>query len=180
MMKTTFLTLSSALMAMTTAALPRMKRLPALLAFLSIALLAFADNHPPTLVITTKDQVQHEYQLTDKAQVTFEGKELVVSAPGVNTSYPLSDVLRFNYKDVEPSDVDALRNETPDIGYQNGSLMLTHLKCDATVSIYDATGKLVRQLKASRNGTHRISLEQLPLGVYIVKAGTTTFKIARQ
>jgi len=149
-------------------------------ALLCATLQTFADKQPPTLVITTKDQVQHEYQLSDKAQVTFEGKSLVVTAPGVSTAYPLADVLRFNYKDMAPSGIDTVRDEAPVIDYQNGMLVLTHLKRDATVSIYDAAGKLVRQLKASRNGTHRISLEQLPLGVYVVKAGTTTFKIARQ
>ena len=51
-------------------------------ALLCATLQTFADKQPPTLVITTKDQVQHEYQLSDKAQVTFEGKSLVVTAPG--------------------------------------------------------------------------------------------------
>lgn len=149
-------------------------------ALLCATLQTFADKQPPTLVITTKDQVQHEYQLSDKAQVTFEGKSLVVTAPNLSSTYPLTDVLRFNYKDVAPSGIETLRDDDAQIDYENGTLILTHLKRDATVGIYDAAGKLVRQLKAGRAGTYRISLEQLPLGVYIVKAGTTTFKIARR
>ncbi len=149
-------------------------------ALLFVVTLAFAASQPPVLVITTKDQVQHEFRLSDKAQVTFEGSSLVVTAPNLSSTYPLTDVLRFNYKDVAPSGIETLRDDDAQIDYENGTLVLTHLKRNATVGIYDAAGKLVRQLKAGRAGTYRISLEQLPLGVYIVKAGTTTFKIARQ
>lgn len=149
-------------------------------ALLFVVTLAFAASQPPVLVITTKDQVQHEFRLSDKAQVTFEGSSLVVTAPNLSFTYPLTDVLRFNYKDVAPSGIETLRDDDAQIDYENGTLVLTHLKRNATVGIYDAAGKLVRQLKAGRAGTYRISLEQLPLGVYIVKAGTTTFKIARQ
>lgn len=149
-------------------------------ALLFVVTLAFAASQPPVLVITTKDQVQHEFRLSDKAQVTFEGSSLVVTAPNLSSTYPLTDVLRFNYKDVAPSGIETLRDDDAQIDYENGTLVLTHLKRDATVGIYDAAGKLVRQLKAGRAGTYRISLEQLPLGVYIVKAGTTTFKIARR
>lgn len=149
-------------------------------ALLFVVTLAFAASQPPVLVITTKDQVQHEFRLSDKAQVTFEGSSLVVTAPNLSSTYPLTDVLRFNYKDVAPSGIETLRDDDAQIDYENGTLVLTHLKRNATVGIYDAAGKLVRQLKAGRAGTYRISLEQLPLGVYIVKAGTTTFKIARR
>lgn len=149
-------------------------------ALLFVVTLAFAASQPPVLVITTKDQVQHEFRLSDKAQVTFEGSSLVVTAPNLSSTYPLTDVLRFNYKDVAPSGIETLRDDDAQIDYENGTLILTHLKRNATVGIYDAAGKLVRQLKAGRAGTYRISLEQLPLGVYVVKAGTTTFKIARQ
>lgn len=149
-------------------------------ALLFVVTLAFAASQPPVLVITTKDQVQHEFRLSDKAQVTFEGSSLVVTAPNLSSTYPLTDVLRFNYKDVAPSGIETLRDDDAQIDYENGTLVLTHLKRNATVGIYDAAGKLVRQLKAGRAGTYRISLEQLPLGVYIVKAGTTTFKIVRR
>lgn len=149
-------------------------------ALLFVVTLAFAASQPPVLVITTKDQVQHEFRLSDKAQVTFEGSSLVVTAPNLSSTYPLTDVLRFNYKDVAPSGIETLRDDDAQIDYENGTLVLTHLKRNATVGIYDAAGKLVRQLKAGRAGTYRISLEQLPLGVYVVKAGTTTFKIARR
>ena len=157
-----------------------MKKSVLTFALLFVVSLAFAASQPPVLVITTKDQVQHEFRLSDKAQVTFEGSSLVVTAPNLSSTYPLSDVLRFNYKDVDPSGIDTIHDNDAQIDYENGTLILTHLKRNAIVGIYDAAGKLVRQMKAGRAGTYRLSIEQLPFGVYIVKAGTTTFKIARR
>lgn len=136
-----------------------MKKTVLFFALLLVASLAFAASQPPVLVITTKDQVQHEFRLSDKAQVTFEGSSLVVTGPNMNVTYPLADVLRFNYKDVDLSGIDTLHDDDAQIDYENGTLVLTHLKRNATVNIYDAAGKLVHQLKAGHAGTYRLSLD---------------------
>ena len=58
-----------------------------------------------TLIVLTKDNAQHQFALPDKPKVSFEGKNLIVVSDKTTTTFALSDVVRFTYKDLDPSGI---------------------------------------------------------------------------
>ena len=135
------------------------------------------------LMVLTKDNVQHQFVIAEvRPQVTFEGNSLKVTCARESASamFALSDVVRFTYIKVDVDGVDEQQCDPAGVNFENGMLVISQLEADASVCIYTTDGRLVQQLKARRSGTYRLSLSQLPHGVYLVKAGNTTYKIAKQ
>ena len=88
-------------------------------------------------------------------------------------------MVRFTYKKLDPTGIDELLEDPASLNFEDGVLVISNLKANASVGVYTLDGKPVKQLHAARTGTFRLSLSELPSGVYIVKAGTITYKIAK-
>ncbi len=133
------------------------------------------------LVVTTKNGMQTTFVLLkEKPQVRFVGPNLNVTTSNGVVSFALTDVQRFNYINLPATGIQEIK-DTPDtdISYEDGTLVLSQLKEGTQVGVYTLDGKLVRQLKAQHAGTFRLNLSALPSGVYVVKAGTLTYKIMK-
>ena len=133
------------------------------------------------LVVTTKNGMQTTFVLLkEKPQARFVGPNLNVTTSNGVVSFALTDVQRFNYINLPATGIQEIK-DTPDtdISYEDGSLVLSQLKEGTQVGVYTLDGKLVRQLKAQHTGTFRLNLSALPSGVYVVKAGTLTYKIMK-
>lgn len=146
------------------------------------------DPHPGAgnvaLFILTKDGANHKFVLEgSRPQVVFEGTSLkVITSSAAETTFALSDIIRFTYDGHEPSgiyDLTVDKNPT-EVDYQDGVLIISQLKEGATVDVYGLDGKQVKQLTAVRAGTYRLSLSALPKGVYIVKADKISYKIMKR
>jgi len=153
-----------------------------LLLFVLAASAVWAADKVATLVVLTKDNVQHQIVLGDKPLVTFEGTYLKVTCEKASSSatFNLADVIRFTYEGLDTSGVNELTEDPAEVNFQDGTLIISQLKKDATVGVYSLDGKLVRQLKARHTGTYRLSFSSFPAGVYLVKADNITYKIAKQ
>ena len=136
-----------------------------------------------TLVVLTKNGAKTEFVLKDRPLVKFEGKSLRVTSDRADVTFALADVVNFTYVNNDPSGINELLaddDSQTELSYQDGTLVLSQLRQGAVVGIYTTDGKLVRQLKAHRQGTYRISLAALPKGIYIVKADTINYKIMKR
>ena len=133
-----------------------------------------------TLVVTMKNGAETAFFLKDKPNVTFEGSNLKVVSEKTTTTFALADVLRFTYVKRDPSGIDQQVINPTEISYEDGVLVISQIKAGASVGVYALDGKLVRQLKAQRSGTYRLSLSELPTGLYLVKADNVTYKIMKQ
>lgn len=135
-----------------------------------------------TLHVLTKDKAVHQFLLTDKPQVKFEGTKLLITSEKATVSFALSDVIRFTYKATDPTGIEELEADgEPAVSYSNdGTVTISQLPANATATVYTMDGRTVQQLKARHAGTYRLSLSGLPSGVYLVKAGSTTYKITKR
>lgn len=131
------------------------------------------------LIVLTKDKALHQFLLSDKPTVTFEGNNLKVKVSKNTATFALTDVIRFNYKKVDPTGIDEPVAEPTELGFEDGVLVISNIKAGTIVSVFTLDGKPIRQMKPARTGTYRLNLSQLPSGVYVVKAGTITYKIAK-
>ena len=155
-----------------------MKRLQLLLLMLlalPIGMLADSQN---TLVVKLKNGAETTFFLKDKPNVTFEGTDLKVVSNKETVTFALSDVLRFTYVKKDASGIDETVVDPTEVSYDGSVLVISQLKQGASVDIYSLDGKLVRQLKAYRC-TYRLSLSELPTGLYLVKADNITYKIMK-
>lgn len=141
-----------------------------------------AANPVSTLLVLTKDNAVHQFYLVDKPLVNFEGTNLVITSDKAMATFAISDVIRFTYQQTDPTGINELRAEDePTVNYsQDGTLTVSQLLAGTSVMVYTLDGRLVEQLQAHRSGTYRLSLSSLPFGVYLVKAGTTTYKITKR
>ena len=133
-----------------------------------------------TLVVKMKNGAETAFFLKDKPNVTFEGTNLKVVSEKTTTTFALADVLRFTYVKRDPSGINEQIVDPTEISYEDGVLVISQIKAGASVGVYALDGKLVRQLKAQRSGTYRLSLSELPTGLYLVKADNVTYKITKQ
>ena len=157
-----------------------MRRLQLLLLVLLAWPIGMLADNLNTLVVKMKNGAETAFFLKDKPNVTFEGTNLKVVSEKTTTTFALADVLRFTYVKRDPSGIDEQIVDPTEISYEDGVLVISQIKAGASVGVYALDGKLVRQLKAQRSGTYRLSLSELPTGLYLVKADNITYKIMKQ
>ncbi len=138
-----------------------------------------------SIIIFTKDQKQHEFQLAgNRPEVKFGASTLqVIISSAVQAEFSQDDVVKIAYKNPEQTEIDspiADRN-TAEINYQDdGQLVISKLSEGAAVSIYAMDGRQLRRLSASGDGTCRLDPSALPKGVYLVKTDSITYKIMKR
>ena len=150
-----------------------------LLALLVLAVPLRAANDSVTLVVLTRDNAQHMFVLADQPEVTFEGEDLVVTCLNSTTTFALPDVIRFTYLNATDAVEEITKDETQ-VNFRDGLIVINRLKANAMVAVYSVDGRLVRQFKAHEDGNYSLDLNELPTGVYIVKADHVTYKIAKR
>jgi hypothetical protein len=153
------------------------------LLFLSLLLTctvgAYSDDQVSTLIVTTKSGAETSFFLKDKPQVKFEGTDLKVTSSAGDATFALADVLRFTYAMREASGISETLDPETGITFKDNMLVISQVKQDSFVGVYSLDGKLVRQFTLQHSGTFRLSLSELPSGLYLVKAGNTTYKITK-
>ena len=160
-----------------------MKNFILLLTLLLVLPVAVQADQLNTLVVLTKDNVQHQFVIAEtKPEVTFEGNSLKVTCakPDASVTFDLKDIVRFTYVKQDDSGINELVEDPAAVTFDGGVLVISQLKANATVGIYTTDGRLLQQLKARRSGSYRLSLSQLTPGVYIVKVGNTSYKIMKR
>lgn len=151
-----------------------------IIALLTCPVSMFADDMVTALSVLTKDNQTHIFALPEKPQVKFEGANLVVHTTKTDATFPLDNVLRFTYEKISYDGIYENQDEKPQLSYEGGTLIIQNIKAGETASIYTTDGRLVRQMTAKRTGTYRLNLAELNAGVYIIKAGNTTYKITKR
>lgn len=151
-----------------------------LLMLLTVSYSAMQADQVQSLIVQLKDGSQTAFFLKDKPQVTFDGPNLKVTSTAGDTSFALSDVLRFTYAKKDPTGIDEMVTDPTGVDFQGDVLVISQLNANGDVSVYALDGKLLRQLKASHAGTYRLNLSELPAGLYLVKADNVTYKILKR
>ena len=118
------------------------------------------------LIVHQKSGGTVMYAFSEKPVVTYSEGYLNISVEGAQVSYPLSDMKKFTFDEVEEDQI-TLITAPVDVAPQ-------------PTYIYSIDGKLMRTLKPSEDGTTSASVEGLPNGTYIIKNGKTTYKVLKR
>lgn len=139
-----------------------MKKLILSLLTLFAATTSWADS---ALFLHQKSGGVVEFAFSEKPVVTYNGNALVISVPDASVTYPLADVQKFTFGEVDENvtRITAPVNEKPQPTY-----------------IYSIDGKLMRTLKPGEDGKTSASVDGLPAGTYVIKNGKTSYKILKK
>lgn len=120
----------------------------------------FAQN---TLNIHQKDGAVVSYGFVEKPVVTYTATGIHLSTTKVEMDYPFTSLEQFTFSDNDANSINVLKTEGT----------------NEDISIYDMRGMLVKTIKQS-DGSASFSTSDLPQGTYIIKNGSTTYKIIKR
>jgi len=155
------------------------QKLLILMLFVASSLGVCAADRLATLIVELKNGSTTAFFLKDRPQVKFSGTDLKVSSATGDVTFALADVKTFTYAKKDPSGVDEQVLDPAGVAFENNVLVISQLKANAIACVYAMDGKLVRQLRATRYGTYRLNLSELPSGLYLVKVENVTYKITK-
>ena len=117
------------------------------------------------LVVHQKSGGTVEFAFSKQPVVTYSGGNVVITATEASVEYPLSDIEKFTFKEATDrvERITAPANQTPQPTY-----------------IYSVGGTLMNTLQPNDDGTTPATLNGLPAGTYIIKNGTTKYKIIKR
>ena len=131
---------------------------------------ATAPRAATALIVHQKSGGTVMFAFKEKPVLTYRSSDgityLVVSEGQESVSYPFPDVQKLTFDDVAD---DMITRITAPTG-----------AAPQPTYIYNVSGMLVRTLQPSDDDNTSASLEGLPAGTYIVKNGTTSYKIIKR
>lgn len=105
--------------------------------------------------------------------VKFIGDKLLVTTDVSTTEFERPKVKTFNY--ISPSSIDGINNDGNVVSNTGDSLQFGNLPANSEISVYDVSGKLVKN--ATADGSYRINISDLSAGVYVVSVNGVSTKI---
>lgn len=103
------------------------------------------------------------YAFSEKPVVTYEGSNLVLNTTKVKVVYPISDLEKLTFDNGELAEIE--------------SVTMSDVK--GKTFVYTSNGVLLKELQPEEGTTHLL-LEGLSNGVYIIRNGSTTYKIIKK
>ena len=136
------------------------------LIFLFLMILEVMASYAGTaLIVHQKSGGIVEYAFAEKPVVTYEDGYLVITAQDVSVLYPMKNMHKFTFGELS----------------ENWTRITPPKEVEPQPTfIYNISGMLVRTFQPGEDGTTPASIEGLPTGTYIIKNGTTTYKINKK
>lgn len=152
-----------------------------LLFFLSLFFASSAiAEEKTTLVVCAKDGSKVAYALSEKPLVTFSETDLIVKTKSLEVNYPFDKMDRLIYEYEALDDKVDLLTDGQAMINKGGYLLFPELKSGDSVMIYSSNGVLVADKKMGADGEYVFPLNEVPIGIYMVKVNDVTYKIVKK
>lgn len=145
--------------------------------FLSLALLfgatviAVADSYNYLTLVSTN--IESSVALRTIKRITFsDGNLIVTTVDGEQTLTPLTTLSELTFTS-EPTAIRSIGTKAADLCIEAGKVVANGT---GMLLLYNANGQLMRQQYVSSQ-RHKISLDELPHGIYIARLGNRILKI---
>lgn len=137
---------------------------------------ANADNN--VLQIWQADGQVLSINLSEQPVTTFSDGKLVVTTSTATISLPMENVKKYTYL-LATNGIDDIKTEQVTISQNGESITFCGLKSGTEISVYNASGVQMKQVKATHE-TETVTVSDLQVGVYAVKANGVTYKIMKR
>lgn len=109
-------------------------------------------------------------ELASIRKITFEAGDVVVYTSEGQVKFPLSEMEKMFFSEA-PTAIESMPMETASMKVSGGVLSVSG---NGLLRIYSSNGQLQQMAKV--DGSSRISLQNLPKGVYIISIGNQSIK----
>ncbi len=109
--------------------------------------------------------------------VTFEGDEIVVHG-NHEVRALMSEVQNYVYTGGK-SGITTINDAVPTVTFKRDEIVITHQPEGTTTTVYTVGGVLVKSVE-SHGTSAQIAVDDLPMGVYVVKVGRSTYKFLKR
>ncbi len=109
-------------------------------------------------------------ELASIRKITFEAGDVVVYTSEGQVKFPLSEMEKMFFSEA-PTAIESMPMETASMKVSGGVLSVSG---NGLLRIYSSNGQLQQMAKV--DGSSRISLQNLPKGVYIINIGNQSIK----
>ena len=117
------------------------------------------------------------YDLGEEPVITYNDGMLTITTSVSQISYGLEEVLKYTFSDQSTGIVSP--EEMIKVKFLRNMVIFYGLSRNTSIQVFAVNGMKVMDNRVTDDVT-TISLEELPMGVYIVKADCGTYKITRQ
>ena len=134
-----------------------------------------------SLLIHLTDSTEIVCSLAKEPTMTFGNKTITLSSKeGTVGQWDFSDVESWNFAEVEDADaVNPVYAEKARIRIEGGRITIAGVNADK-IAVYDAGGRSLTPVPNSADGQISISIDGLPKGTYLLKAGNSSIKFLVQ
>jgi hypothetical protein len=148
--------------------------------FFLLSWISVRANGIVTVLFYTSDGQQIGYSFDDMPKYVFKDNNtsLYLTTKKTSVTYKVENLRKFTFSQ-EPTGIEKARVSTETAKSADGILTLAGYAAGTPVRVYDSGGKMVATAETSAQGMARLSLRQLPKGVYLVKADKVSLKILR-
>lgn len=157
-----------------------MRKFLLLLLFLGVAGRVVADE-VTALVIHDYDGGRTVWIIGDRPKVTYSSDSLLITSAGVEASYPLDDMWKFTFEQVEMEStaIAAPSAETLAFSYNGDMVIVSNLVSGSLVRVFTPGGILIKSERPSTD-SWIFQFSDIPSGIYIVDVNGKSFKISKR
>lgn len=149
------------------------KTVLAVLVLFSVAAMATEQN--VIAIYQTNGEVSL-FAFAERPEVSYSATDLILSSTKGTVQYPISNLRKVAFERADmPEGMDEIEASRQFI-FRDGQIIIEGGTPDALVNIYSVQGALVSQCRLDGNGNAAISTNGYSGAVYILTAGSVTFK----
>lgn len=139
--------------------------------------LASAAGIEDNLIIKTKSGSTVSYSLSTRPRVTFDGTDLVLTAPDVEVKYPVDDIEEISFDTV--TSIQSVKSDNLAFTISGDVIAAQGMAKGDVITITTLDGKTLSTSASSESGEAQVDISTLNHGIYVVKAGNKSYKILK-
>ena len=150
-----------------------------LFVLLTIAITMAAQADDRVLKVWQSDGQVLTISLADEPRTTYSDGNLIITSSKSSVTFPLEKVRRYTYESAA-SGIDESKTVRAAFSRDGETLTLAGLKPGTAIYLYNVAGQLLRTIDSGTQPKVAVSVSNLPVGVYVVKANDVTYKITKR
>lgn len=153
-----------------------MKKILLLLLVFSTVSVTYADDW--ILQIWQNDGNVMNINLNDEPVTTYSEGNLLIRTKNSSITYPLEKVKKYTF--VSSSDIQEINGMGASFSQDGETLIFRNLKENTNIEIFTVSGQVIKKINNGKHSKATVSVSNLPIGVYVIKANDLTFKITKR
>lgn len=152
-----------------------------LIAFSFVSVPMLAESVVTVLTVHVKDGSEVSFLLSERPSVTYSDDYMLITSADAETSYPLSDVLKFTFEEIDGEDtgIDSTIAAEASFSLDGGVIVVSGLKAGSTAQVFTLGGVMVHS-ESVDSGSWSYPLSSLSSGIYIISINGKGFKITKK